>query len=124
MKANEMRIGNWYDSGHFGDYYQMTGKDIWEFEADPIDDIYYPIPLTEEWLLKFGFKYNSDKGWLSIKTKKLFIGYNIKYEYFKITELDEQVGIIKRSIKDVHSLQNLYHSLTGEELKVREQVID
>lgn len=52
MKAEDLRIGNWYDSGNFGDYHQMTGKDIWEFEQDPIDDIYYPIPLTEEWLLK------------------------------------------------------------------------
>ena len=62
----------------------------------------------EEWLTKFGFVYkdlNGDSGhWQKLPFQILegeegFI-YNYLYE-----------------VKYVHSLQNLYHGLTGEELK-------
>jgi hypothetical protein len=52
----------------------------------------HPIPITEDWLLNFGFEQNGHK--LPIQL--------------------HQRG--KTHIKYVHQLQNLYFALTGEEL--------
>lgn len=57
MKANELRIGNWVmgnapfqvNAGNILTHYnqfKLNGKDRFE-----------PIPLTEEWLLNFGFEF-------------------------------------------------------------------
>ena len=70
-----------------------------------------PIPITEEWLLKFGF------------------GKNVMYFDLVYVELDED-GFYKLTddngdlvstieIKHVHQLQNLYFALTGEELQYK-----
>tara|TARA_R110002096_G_scaffold382312_1_gene576205 strand:+ start:6033 stop:6365 length:333 start_codon:yes stop_codon:yes gene_type:complete len=62
-----------------------------------------PIPLTEEWLVKFGFD-----GWdIGSYTITLTNGN------FWILGCDKPLA---RNIKHVHQLQNLYHALTGEEL--------
>lgn len=72
-----------------------------------------PIPLTEEWLYSFGFKWygdwdafvanrESNKELSIIKSKGIFIVCDIN---------------LVPEIKHVHQLQNLYLALTGEELK-------
>ena len=68
-----------------------------------------PITLTEEWLIKFGFK----------KYRGNFYGDYILNGY----KLDEQFkffvqgsSVVLRELKYVHQLQNLYYSLTGKEL--------
>ena len=71
------------------------------------------IPLTEGWLLKFGFVkgINEYSGQECIFTNKINI-------YF-----DEDVASLYKYndcrvyINHVHSLQNLYFALTGEELE-------
>jgi hypothetical protein len=75
-----------------------------------------PIPLTEEWLLKFGFheKYKSVSNRWNIGSFYLHDNENefgdlsgvFMYDYFL-------------EVKSVHQLQNLYKSLTGEELKIK-----
>jgi len=73
-----------------------------------------PIPLTEEWLVRFGFyvfKYQEDNfGWIKN-------GVNIS-KYFNFVLMypnGDYYDSIK--IQHVHQLQNLYCALTGEELK-------
>ena len=66
-----------------------------------------PIPLTEEWLLKFGFKKNSEF-----------------YENGKVILIEENNSfhlafLNCSSIKYVHQLQNLYFALCGEELQLQ-----
>lgn len=76
----------------------------------------YPIPLTEEWLLKFGFEKigeNYENDWLLIhthlKTKELHFILNLPNSHqYNITVLNY-----------VHQLQNLYFVLTGEELTIK-----
>lgn len=110
MKANELRIGNYYNQ--FGNIHQATGTTISELEKAPKDQLWCkPIPLTEDWLLKFGFKLNKlgnmyrysnyPKRVISFKKFQgkwyLYMTHNPKCDY-------------------VHQLQNLYFALTGEEL--------
>jgi hypothetical protein len=67
-----------------------------------------PIPLTEEWLLKFGFD----------KIDFQFIKNGIKL--FPIRDLYYRGNFpIKSDIKYVHQLQNLFFALTGEELTIK-----
>ena len=74
-----------------------------------------PIPLTEEWMLRFGFirKYVSHTPYMlndiSIyPTDANF--YNIVY--YKGVKIDDII------LKSVSQLQNLYFSLTNNELKL------
>jgi hypothetical protein len=71
-----------------------------------------PIPLTEEWLLKFGFLKNltSWTNWEKPNnTKEVRLIIQGKYLFYN-----------GRIIEHVHQLQNLYYSLTGEELELKE----
>ena len=117
MKAQELKIGNWVN------YLDLP------IQVDGIDDVdvfnsqtgeiplhcIFPIPLTEEWLLKFGFEgspsdYKKEK--LSITLKGSDV-YHIKGRvYFN------SWAIIEEQLKYVHQLQNLFFALTGEELKI------
>ena len=97
MKANELRIGNYvYDN--LGGVLKIKGISL-----DSTLSHIKPIPLTEEWLLKFGL--------MSIKTELGFWNNGdaiyFSYGFEKSIEL-----------KYVHQLQNLYFALTGEELTI------
>jgi hypothetical protein len=80
-----------------------------------------PIPLTEEWLLKFGFnRHHADyfNGIIYIKN----IINNTEFEWGVYpNELGSGIQIQNRKLlKYVHQLQNLYFALTEEELVVKE----
>jgi len=124
MKANELRIGNYVDYSVNRSYFQgmirtinnsscnITGIGQWS----PLHTIKFkiiePIPLTEEWLLKFGFEILND--------------CKVGYEYrltsgHIITFLNDELycyldAMALDDIKHIHQLQNLYFALTGEEL--------
>ncbi len=67
-----------------------------------------PIPLTEEWLLKFGFKQkNGIKCWVNEDVEICFETLANYYRLYPRTN----------KIKYVHQLQNLYFALTGSELQ-------
>lgn len=78
-----------------------------------------PIPLTEEWLLRFGFQkeFESDvaifyeNDFLSINIYK---GYNSTF--LKRNRLINQQDYSINNIKYVHQLQSLYYMLTQREL--------
>ena len=113
MEAKDLRIGNWFE-GDNGDkiYYRITAKQILDFYDDPLDDYYKPIPLTEDWLLDFGFiiqmfgippRFYNGK----LKITKDYRGFWVQPCYNFVL------------IKYVHQLQNLYFELTGEELTLK-----
>jgi hypothetical protein len=117
MKENELRIGNYVNkkinlySNHL-DYEEIvcTITDLCFIERN--ENVYLPIPLTEEWLIKFGFeKINHiyDGIIFLINKIKLCITLNGKCEI--------RGGYIPIKIQYVHQLQNLYFALTGEELQ-------
>jgi hypothetical protein len=114
MKANELRIGNLVLSK--GVPVQIE-EIMWEtvrhcFGEFPIDYV-EPIPLTEDWFLKFGF-YQSMSWTYAIELKG-----NFKLVYY-LGEKGWSIGFKSYSdfsnLKYVHQLQNLYFALTGDEL--------
>lgn len=89
-----------------------------------------PIPLTEEWLLKLGFEYLNTE----LEVKIFYKSYGVEF----ITIAENGYWTIRAGLKgnsamwrmgnnypfinSVHQLQNLYHSLTGEELIIKQNV--
>jgi hypothetical protein len=115
MKSKELRIGNYVDLGNrIGKIHEIYSKSCvvvdLEETQDTIEDYERtkPIPLTEEWLINFGFKQLDKYTWL----KNGWFVYNRKRGFV--------TGSKKREIKlsFVHKLQNWYY-LTGEELTIK-----
>jgi hypothetical protein len=118
MKANELRTGNWLSKD--GEQYQITSATIVGLERGDID--VQPIPLTEEWLVKFGFEFKhtlNQYGWYkSVENRELCWCYSdtISLE-FKKGQYDEYNDVLFDVVCNyVHQLQNLYFALTNVEL--------
>ena len=70
-----------------------------------------PIELTEEWLIKFGFKKMNYK----LLNKIVFYSETWDIEFSDNEFYMPDIGIV---VKYVHQLQNLYFALTNEELSI------
>jgi len=115
MKANELRIGNFVKGKEMNVYWTVEaidGNSIFSYGKWRSLDAFEPIPLNEEFLLKFGFE--EEEGWF--KKKRLLL-FNIRNMYFTTPSRD----IVSVDVTAVHQLQNLYHALTGEELTLKNQ---
>ena len=132
MENNELRIGNFVRLNNPKYHPENTGKNFMvdSIKSDDVSLIDYenlpaiilyqylkyiePIELTEEWLLKFGAKWEGDYVFLEIN--KLIIRTHLPnmkpasiFAYFD--------GIKIKQLKYVHELQNLYYAINGTELK-------
>ena len=109
INTKELRLGNLFANIEDDSIYKVTKINEDTIEGICINNMGWigeqhfhlieqvlPIKLTEEWLLKFGF----DIEWLLSDSKCYYVLINNK----------------KIRIKFVHSLQNLFFSLCGEEL--------
>ena len=115
MKAKELRIGNLVNVDEKA--YKISGGDIYNLEnySKNYGHLYKPIPLTEEWLEKFGFM-QPDSNYL-IWEKQGFKPFCILFEaLINHWQIGVYGGRVFKRIKYVHQLQNLYFALTGEEL--------
>ncbi len=124
MKPNELRIGNWLN--HKGIDIEWAIEDFAEVEKAGILEVTKPIPLTPEWLEKFGFEKLSDgapiycykiSGW----SRLVIGGLTNEFKLFELQSVDVKGNEFKEiiaiePIKYVHQLQNLYFALTGNEL--------
>jgi hypothetical protein len=123
MNAIELRMGNWVYDGECKMNLQIgTGLHLHRLHEDSL-----PIPLTKEWLAKFGFKYDKtgdlsimlnspDTHLFFVKAKEWFYP-NILSEPEYSNMSTSCVGINR--IQHVHQLQNLYFALTGKELEIK-----
>tara|TARA_R110002073_G_scaffold331631_1_gene516575 strand:+ start:2894 stop:3250 length:357 start_codon:yes stop_codon:yes gene_type:complete len=118
MEAKELRIGNIVNYFNDGEYSIISTLD-WGYanlnNASHVDyELLKPIPLTEEWILKFGFK-SLDYGEYGRGRYVLDCEYTDKGVYnFVIGRT-----CIEVDVTNVHQLQNLYFALTNEELTIK-----
>jgi len=152
IKATELRIGNFVYSHvnerqkeYMSDQYFYVvkeikdlkvhggiidiingGENIYESTHLPYDKI-NPIPLAEEWLIKFWFElrngkghneesFEYEKGGICFSLNEVRANKLIPYAY---TE-DEFIKYFFKETQFAHQLQNLYYALTGEELTLQE----
>ena len=110
MKASELRIGNYIQNSH-GTIFNV-GIVMLGGQYD-----YHPIPLTEEWLLKFGFEYVESYDNYKIKAGDYWNSVKFYEGEWCYNNDDSDAGCyFLTTIKYVHQLQNLYFALTNEEL--------
>jgi hypothetical protein len=146
MKANLLRIGNLLSVGNYDvkvvEIHHL-GVRVWDLEEtqdawERFSDRIKPIPLTEEWLLKFGFVEKNignklSESWYELKylsnehepmiTSWVSILINIEtWSCVICDEYPEEIGAnTKTKIEYVHQLQNLYFALVGEELTFKSE---
>lgn len=119
MKAKDLRLGNWVICNDcVGNPMELQVTEITKSWA--ISDGWHatePIPLTEDWLVRFGF------------TKKIGLDDMVYYSkdggdgsmelYETLQGFINNEGVV---IEYVHQLQNYFYFtfLTGEELEIKE----
>lgn len=103
IKAQDLRLGNWvYSTSH-----KVNCKVI-RLSYDSELDNSEPIPLTEEILLKCGFD----------KVREYFTIYN-EFDVFKDNKgYYTHINCGNIYLNSLHQLQNLFYTLTGEELQI------
>lgn len=136
MKAEELRLDNFINhkekgliqikgiEPHCGDFKLRLENEEWLYLKNC-----KPIPLTEEWLVKFGFvgldfyfESNLFSGYQrgnEFPELSFYIGANISDAWEVYIQSSYQETIQIKYIKHVHQLQNLYFALTGKELTMR-----
>lgn len=134
MKSNELRIGSIIEYNNDGEFLlnKVDWQDLkWITEnPDGFNLVHRPIPITEVWLERLGFKsnerrpnaneyrrflYTSRSVHISITVNKEEVGSNDNYHR---TEIGYNIisGAYLKGIRYVHELQNLFIALTGVEL--------
>ena len=137
MKANELRIGSIVKSlvndedfsiveeiGHrasLGYYVSLNNQHSGVWLEHKERDLILGIPLTEEWLIKFGFikeeKFVIDKD--KYNTISIVNTNNFWMPFIKSNHHEAGESFSFYGIKHVHTLQNLYFALTNEELTMK-----
>jgi hypothetical protein len=133
LEAKDLRIGNLVE--YFGKIRKIDGIKAMSIggyaveiietdihgrsisEYSPLESLNLnPIPLTEEWLVRFGFEK-------SAFNENVYSNKSIILDKRKLGWLlcDNSIDNLKH-IEHVHQLQNLYFALTQEELTLNETI--
>jgi len=122
IKVNEIRIDNYLKAplGEIMQVKQIGHKDnpnyiYCTYENGFGVNGFEPIPLTEEWLLKFGFEKHR---FSHLKKHKSGVVLCLLDDCFVLNNYKDHL-IINYKNKYVHQLQNLYFALTGQELELK-----
>ena len=116
MKATELRIGNWYQVMTIGGYWHnrtMTVENLQSIDGCSID-VAKPIPLTEEWLERFGFEIKKGAWGTSAEIRVGRVRY-VLYQNRNVWSINPTDGF-RVDFKYIHTVQNHYFALTGQEL--------
>ena len=118
IPVTELRIGNYVSI--YGSISQVVPSDFdpehhnhWVTVKDNkyVIESWEPIHITEEWLRELGAEDFPGTKLLTLK------GYLIQYAECRDVWVHTFTSI---ELKSVHQTQNLFHALTGEELKMKE----
>lgn len=120
IKATDIMIGNWflgYDEKYFqweAYHFGAIGNNVTTIEIDEI--IKSPIPLTEDKLLKAGFKKETNiykhESLPCYYIEYLFNVFALRYRFY---HKDKNSYLIKQ-LPFIHTLQNIFKVLTGNNL--------
>lgn len=128
MKANELRIGNYLYNGQ--GYVVVDEIYLNEIKVTILEDSpamfeeceIQPIPLTEEWLEKFGFRKIADYSFCLDEFLTLEVEDG-DYENLCLDVYIENATTVHpvyiTCLSYTHQLQNLYFALKGEELEIK-----
>ena len=118
VDGNIISVGIIYDNQISWNIAKYPNHRIWNPYISLSDKRVKPIPLTEEWLLKFGFKHYSTYKIFELEN---YFRYSLEKKY---TQIELGDGKFARwmnwgEMKYVNQLQNLYFVLTGEKLSLK-----
>lgn len=124
MKANEFRKGNLISfNGNISIILELSSNCMFRM----LNDIGYvrkeyrdlsPIPLTEEWLVKFGFRKQTEEAKGIAVWEEFYIGnFSIGNHGIGLTPFVFHCDSGVTQLYYVHQLQNLYFALIGTELE-------
>lgn len=145
MKANDFRLGNIINHQEYKSIFQgvITSISPYRVGIDNHTSIklnsenLIPIPLTEEWLFKFGFmevassillpSFMANISWSNADFKVISVCPEKGNQYIYLRhgeknaprENDDIICVFNGDVNGtlyVHTLQNLYFALTGQEL--------
>jgi hypothetical protein len=119
MKSEELRIGNYILKRQKVEKVHSLQDDEINYT---IENVFSPIPLTEETLLRCGFEINDS----TFNTKAATLKEYVPDRSPLIVILDINGNLAgpalayerSTNVKSIHQLQNLYFALTGKELEV------
>jgi hypothetical protein len=122
MKASEVRIGNLVN---YCNSERVLDTELF-LQLLKYTTPFEPIPLTEEWLLKFGFKQQGNrKIWIKDRLCVVYESYiDLSNKpipaafYIGFKDLGNVVFHTTLKVDYVHTLQNAFF-LTGEELTIK-----
>lgn len=138
IAPEQIRIGNLLFHSTEWNAADIHGVFAWEqrhwfMEAECIlsfEDI-SPIPLTEEWLVKFGVGNRQDyviELWAGERIRsELILRERVESYTVYILDVDSRPDqandcVMIKDIKYVHQLQNLFFALVGQELQLKTTV--
>jgi hypothetical protein len=124
LNAQELRLGNWVQETNSKGktFYAKMNIDFLEtLLVEP--DIFDPIPLTPEILERCGFvkheKFDFYKNYIALSEK-----FQNNWVVAEFNRIDGQGHLLRVSFSSLHQLQNLYFSLTGQELTVNIETVE
>ncbi len=135
MKVKDLRIGNLVYGG-FEDDEENSNHSVcvvtglsedqhlgegWNFMLENMErkdvENYFemkPIPLTEEWLLKFGFERRHDQKYYHLKFDRTWVSL----DSILVKWYGNALGGIMM-LDYVHQLQNIFYAINSEELELK-----
>lgn len=120
MEANELRIGNLITFK--GDLLEVNIQNLIIIHGGGSDKLpFKPIPLTEGWLVKFGYRINKGvrNNYVSGFIEGLELIEGSGYWYLEHL-CDGHGGIELGHFEYVHELQNFYFAAKRQELTIKE----
>lgn len=121
INKNDLRIGNLLANRDLTCHVKAVGETMMElgyftdsvgFLREYDDEDITPIPITEDWLINFGFYLNKEGYWTH-SIDSIFPRYINHGKEWHVHIGNYPVGIFY-----IHQLQNLFYSLIGKELEI------
>lgn len=94
---------------------RYNAADIYKGYHKPYSEC-WPVPVTEEWLKRFGFKKDSNGHYSKPVFARIILRYSLIPYGFDLIQDGKEINLSWGACKYVHQLQNLCFALTQTEL--------